>query len=103
MAARRPASPAGVAAPCGRWRSGPCPGVPPGALAIGVTLAAYPDFPQIGLPAMPLHPNQSALGPEPGQPFPDIILPDQHGTAIDLHTDRAGRPALVVFHRSARW
>lgn len=52
---------------------------------------------------MPLHPNQSALGPERGQRFPDITLPDQHGVSIDLHTDRAGRPALVVFHRSARW
>ncbi len=52
---------------------------------------------------MPMHANQSALGPEPGQRFPEITLPDQHGAVIDLHADRAGRPALVVFHRSARW
>ncbi len=43
------------------------------------------------------------LGPAAGERFPDIVLPGAGGTAVDLHADRAGRPALVVFHRSARW
>jgi peroxiredoxin len=30
-------------------------------------------------------------------------LPDQHGTAIDLHAVRGPRRALVVFYRSADW
>ncbi len=42
-------------------------------------------------------------GPEIGQRFPDVRLADQTGTAVDLHEARAGRPALVVFYRSARW
>ena len=43
------------------------------------------------------------LGPAIGNRFPDVILPGADGTMVDLHADRAGRPALVVFHRSARW
>jgi hypothetical protein len=43
------------------------------------------------------------IGPPIGQRFPDVVLPDQTGRAVDLHTDRAGRPALVVVHRSADW
>jgi peroxiredoxin len=42
-------------------------------------------------------------GPDVGQPFPDIRLPNQIGTVVDLHEARAGRAALVVFYRSARW
>jgi peroxiredoxin len=42
-------------------------------------------------------------GPAVGDAFPDVVLKDQHGSAIDLHKDRGGRPAVVVFHRSARW
>ncbi len=42
-------------------------------------------------------------GPDVGQPFPDVRLPDQTGVIVDLHEARAGRPALVVFYRSARW
>lgn len=45
----------------------------------------------------------TAVGPRVGERFPDISLPDQHGTTIDLHEHRAGRRALVVFHRSADW
>ena len=37
------------------------------------------------------------IGPREGQPFPDSCLSDQAGTLVDLHRDRAGRPALVVF------
>lgn len=45
----------------------------------------------------------SAIGPQVGERFPDIVLPDQHGTPIDLHTTRGRRRALIIFHRSARW
>ena len=43
------------------------------------------------------------IGPKVGEQFPDIVLPDQSGHTVDLHAARAGRPALVVFHRSASW
>jgi hypothetical protein len=36
-------------------------------------------------------------------PFPDVRLLDQHGRLVDLDAARAGRPALVVLFRSARW
>jgi peroxiredoxin len=42
-------------------------------------------------------------GPGIGERFPDVRLPDQTGATIDLHKARSGRPALVVFYRSARW
>jgi peroxiredoxin len=45
----------------------------------------------------------SKIGPAVGERFPDVMLPDQHGTTIDLHQAQAGRRALVVFHRSAGW
>jgi hypothetical protein len=45
----------------------------------------------------------AALGPAIGSAFPDVVLRDASGAIVDLHADRAGRPALVVFHRSARW
>ena len=43
------------------------------------------------------------VGPAVGERFPDIRLPDQHGQMVDLHAARSGRPALVLFYRSARW
>ncbi len=43
------------------------------------------------------------IGPRVGTRFPDIRLPDQTGRVVDLHEERAGRRALVVFYRSARW
>ena len=43
------------------------------------------------------------IGPGPGERFPDVRLPDQSGRVVDLHVARAGRPALAVFYRSARW
>jgi len=43
------------------------------------------------------------IGPRVGSRLPDIRLPDQAGTVVDLHTARADPSALVVFHRSARW
>jgi len=42
-------------------------------------------------------------GPPVGSVLPDIVLPDQGGRVVDLHADRAGRRALVLFHRSADW
>ena len=42
-------------------------------------------------------------GPAVGARFPDVRLPDQTGTLVDLRAARRGRQALVVFHRSARW
>ncbi len=45
----------------------------------------------------------TAIGPLVGERFPDLSLPDQHGRTVDLHAARAGRRALVVFYRSARW
>lgn len=42
-------------------------------------------------------------GPGIGERFPEVRLRDQTGTIVDLHTVRDGRPAVVVFYRSARW
>ncbi len=53
-------------------------------------------------PAMPVL-DFDAIGPRVGERFPDVTLPDQTGRAVDLHADRAGSRALVLFHRSARW
>ena len=53
---------------------------------------------------MPLPPRDFRLiGPREGQHFPDVRLHDQTGALVDLHAWRAGRPALVVFYRSAEW
>lgn len=53
-------------------------------------------------PTLPIH-NFAPIGPKIGERFPDIVLPDQSGRTVNLHAARAGRPALVVFHRSANW
>jgi len=45
----------------------------------------------------------SRIGPPLGERFPEVALPDQTGMLVDLHRARAGRRALVVVHRSARW
>lgn len=45
----------------------------------------------------------AAIGPRTGERFPDVRLPDQSGRDVDLHAARAGRRAVVVFHRSAKW
>jgi len=53
---------------------------------------------------MPLPPRDfRAIGPNEGERFPDVRLPDQAGVPVDLHGARAGRRAVVVFHRSAEW
>ena len=43
------------------------------------------------------------IGPAVGTPFPDFELPDAGGARISFHAWRAGRRALVVFYRSAKW
>jgi hypothetical protein len=42
-------------------------------------------------------------GPAVGERLPNFTLPDQHARQIDFCTDRQGRKAIVVFHRSAYW
>ncbi|MCP3991733.1 MAG: hypothetical protein GY724_21855 [Actinomycetia bacterium] len=42
-------------------------------------------------------------GPEVGLSLPDIVATDQSGRLVDVNVDRAGQPAVVVFHRSAVW
>jgi hypothetical protein len=42
-------------------------------------------------------------GPDVGTQLPDIVAIDQHGTSIDVHADRKGPPAVVMFYRSAVW
>jgi len=45
----------------------------------------------------------SQIGPQIGERFPDVALPDQRGELVDLHSARRGKKALVVFYRSASW
>ncbi len=56
-------------------------------------------------PALPPYPpvDVEHVGPALGERFPDLVLPDQHGTPVDLHAARVGRRALIVFYRSAAW
>lgn len=42
-------------------------------------------------------------GPEIGESLPGFSLVDQRGHLRDLHIDRAGSKAAVVFYRSAVW
>jgi hypothetical protein len=42
-------------------------------------------------------------GPEVGERFPDFTLHDQHNEHVSIEAARAGRRALIVFQRSARW
>ena len=55
--------------------------------------------PDIALPEV----DFEQVGPSVGEQFPEVTLPDQHGIDVDLHEYRAGRRAVVVFHRSADW
>lgn len=57
------------------------------------------DFTELPIPVV----DFSDVGPAIGGRFPDVSLPDQSGSIVDLHGHRAGRKALVVFHRSADW
>jgi peroxiredoxin len=47
--------------------------------------------------------DYTQAGPQIGERFPDIVLPDQSGTAVNLHEARRRKRAIIVFHRSARW
>ncbi len=47
--------------------------------------------------------DYSERGPRVGEPFPNIRLPDQRGTLVDLHALRGDRRAVVVFNRSVVW
>lgn len=58
-----------------------------------------PGDPAVGLPEV----DFTTVGPQVGERFPDVVLPAQHDRLVDLHEYRAGRPALVVVHRSADW
>ncbi|MEE4281347.1 MAG: hypothetical protein V2I41_05360 [Pseudomonadales bacterium] len=42
-------------------------------------------------------------GPEVGQQMPDVQCATADDTHFDLHADRAGRPAVFIFYRSAVW
>lgn len=58
-----------------------------------------PDFTELPIPEV----DFETVGPQVGERFPDVVLPDQRGRLVDLHRDRNRRKALVVFHRSADW
>ncbi|HEV2030041.1 MAG TPA: hypothetical protein VGS16_16170 [Candidatus Dormibacteraeota bacterium] len=47
--------------------------------------------------------DYAEIGPAVGGIFPDFELPDANGSQLSLNGWRAGRRALVVFYRSARW
>ena len=62
--------------------------------------------------AMPLPPGTGPrriprgafpTGPDIGTSLPDVVATDQHGRRVDLDADRHGRPAVLVFFRSAVW
>lgn len=42
-------------------------------------------------------------GPALGERLPDIVAPAHTGDIVDVHALRAGRPAVMVFYRSAVW
>jgi hypothetical protein len=58
--------------------------------------------PAMSSPSLPFV-DFSRIGPQIGEAFPDVSLPDQHGQVVDLHSARRGKKALVVFYRSASW
>ena len=47
--------------------------------------------------------DPEVIGPPRGERLPDVTLPDQDGRLVDVHAARQGRPALVLFIRSADW
>lgn len=57
------------------------------------------DFIDLPIPEI----DADSLGPNVGERFPDVILPDQFGNMINLHEHRGSRKALFVVHRSADW
>lgn len=62
------------------------------------------DQDRLTRPGMRIPPSEDfPTGPGVGDRLPDFTLPDQHGKAKNFGRERAGKQALVVFHRSARW
>jgi hypothetical protein len=47
--------------------------------------------------------DEFPTGPAVGERFPDVTLRNQRGEAVAIDAARAGRKALIVFQRSARW
>ena len=48
-------------------------------------------------------PEDFPTGPAVGERLPDVVLTDGSGGRVDLHADRDGSKAAVVFIRSAVW
>lgn len=66
--------------------------------AEGFNMPVAPDTTNRRIPI-----GEFPTGPEIGSVLPDIVATDQSGRQVDVHTDRAGQPAVVVFYRSAVW
>jgi len=78
-----------------------------------VPMGSYHDYPEYrdefgGVGPLPVTDGQRRppaegffTGPEIGAPFPDIRLRAARGEKLDLHADRDGSKAAVVFFRSA--
>lgn len=47
--------------------------------------------------------NDFPTGPAIGTALPDAVARRHDGSAFDVHEHRAGKPAAVVFFRSAVW
>lgn len=64
-----------------------------------------PEDGAAAIPAARRYPasDRFPTGPAVGGPFPAAALHNQHGEPVHLPDTASGRPALVVFHRSARW
>ena len=57
----------------------------------------------LGHPGRVSMPEDHPAGPAVGERLPDFELPDAFGRVVNFHHDRDGRPAVVVFYRSAVW
>ena len=42
-------------------------------------------------------------GPGIGQLLPDVVALNSDGKSVDVHSDRDGKPVVLVFTRSAVW
>ena len=42
-------------------------------------------------------------GPAVGEQLPEVVATSSDGKPVDLHSDRQGCPAVLVFTRSAVW
>jgi hypothetical protein len=69
----------------------------------------FEDFEGFNMPEPPgegsrrIPRGEFPTGPDVGTRLPDIVAADQSGRITDVHADRAGQPAVVVFYRSAVW